>query len=172
MVCLDFSSTEQKIIWRQIGFPSLKSGRACFYMTEIQKLNKNINCCRRQLTNLDMGYYVSCPDLFTDLYIVNYISIYENLQFRISFMTYCYVTLSIYIHTPEGYSFSRKLYGINVRNLSTPPATWYFLNSQRHDRWVSCANSERSNNLLFCLWCCRELILVRRYSVVKVRRLR
>ena len=106
--------------------------------------------------------YVSCPDL----------SICENLQFRISFMTFCYVTLPIYIHTPEGYSFSRKLYGINVRNLSTPPGTWYFLNSQRHDRWVSCANSERSNDLLFCLWCCRELISVRRYSVVKVRRLR
>ena len=117
--------------------------------------------------------YVSCPDLFAHLCIVNEISIYENLQFRISFMTFCYVTLPIYIHTPEGYSFSRKLYGINVRNLSTPPGTWYFLNSQRHDRWVSCANSERSNDLLpFCLWCCRELISVRRYSVVKVRRLR
>ena len=80
--------------------------------------------------------YVSCPDLFTHLYIVNEISIYENFQFRISFMTYCYLTLPIYIHTPEGYSFSRKLYGINVRNLSTPPGTWYFLNSQRHDRRV------------------------------------
>ena len=78
--------------------------------------------------------YVSCPDLFAHLCIVNEISIYENLQFRISFMTFCYVTLPIYIHTPEGYSFSRKLYGINVRNLSTPPGTWYFLNSQRHDR--------------------------------------
>ena len=73
--------------------------------------------------------YVSCPDLFAHLCIVNEISIYENLQFRISFMTFCYVTLPIYIHTPEGYSFSRKLYGINVRNLSTPPGTWYFLNT-------------------------------------------
>ena len=51
MVCLDFSSTEQKIIWRQIGFLSLKSGRACYYMTEFQKFNKNCNltiegtCC-------------------------------------------------------------------------------------------------------------------------------
>ena len=80
--------------------------------------------------------YVSGPDLFAHLYIVNEISICENLQFRISFMTFCYVSLPIYIHTPEGYSFSRKLHGINVRNLSTPPGTWYFLNSQRHDRWV------------------------------------
>ena len=29
----------------------------------------------------------------------------------------------IYIHTPEGYSFSQKLYGINVQNLPTPPRT-------------------------------------------------
>ena len=43
MVCLDFSSTEQKIIWRQIGFPSLRSERAHYYMTELQKFNKNIN---------------------------------------------------------------------------------------------------------------------------------
>ena len=113
--------------------------------------------------------YVLCPDLFAHLCIVNEISICENLQFRISFMTFCYVTLPIHIHTPEGYSFSRKLYRINVQNLSTPPETWHFPNSQRHDRWVSCANSERSNDLLFCLWCCRELISVRRYSVVKVR---
>ena len=37
------SSTEQKIIWRQIGFPSLRSERARYYMTELQKFNKNIN---------------------------------------------------------------------------------------------------------------------------------
>ena len=43
MVCLDFSSTEQKIIWRQIGFPSLRSERARYYMTELHKFNKNIN---------------------------------------------------------------------------------------------------------------------------------
>ena len=45
------SSSEQKIIWRQMWFPSLKSERARYYMTELQKFNKNINltiegiCC-------------------------------------------------------------------------------------------------------------------------------
>ena len=43
MVCLVSSSTEQKIIWRQIGFPSLRSERARYYMTELQKFNENIN---------------------------------------------------------------------------------------------------------------------------------
>ena len=36
------SSSEQKIIWRQMWFPSLKSERARYYMTELQKFNKNI----------------------------------------------------------------------------------------------------------------------------------
>ena len=37
------SSTEQKIIWRQIGFPSLRAERPRYYMTELQKCNKNSN---------------------------------------------------------------------------------------------------------------------------------
>ena len=68
MVCLVSSSTKQKIIWRQIGFLSLTSERARYYMTELQKFNKNITFtiegaviydCMNKCTRNLMMYLVS-----------------------------------------------------------------------------------------------------------------
>ena len=92
----------------------------------------------RQHTILDLSTYVSYPELHTHLCIVNEISIYLYVKIPLDVQFYdvglvCSGHEIVCISTPEGYSFSRKLYGINVRNLSTPPRTWYFLNSQRHE---------------------------------------
>ena len=51
---------------------------------------------------------------------------WSTCGFLFSFMTCCDVSV---VDTPEGYSFSRKL--------STPPWTWYFLNSQQ---WTKFSN--------------------------------
>ena len=106
-----------------------------------------INSCRRQHTNLDLGYLCLMPrPLCAPRYSQRDLDLWKfaitDQFYDVLLRNFTY--LHICIHTPEGYSFSRKLYGINFRNLSTPPRTWYFLNWQRHDRWVSCANSERS----------------------------
>ena len=97
--------------------------------------------------------------------------IYLEVQFYD--VLFCSGNEIVYIRTPEGYSFSWKLYGIDVRNLSTPPRTWYFLNSQPHDVSELCQKWTKFSNDLFCLLCCRKFqsISVRRYSVVKVRQL-
>ena len=85
------------------------------------------------------------------------LDICENFKFILK--TFCEVGLVcsgneiVYIHTPKGYSFSWKLYRINVRNLSMPPRTWYFLNSQCHEVSELCQQWTKFSNNLFCLWC-------------------
>ena len=106
-----------------------------------------VYCCRRQHTNLDLGYLCLVPrPLCAPMYSQRDLDLWK---FAISDQFYDvllrnFTSLPIYIHTPEGYSFSRKLYGTNVRNLSTPPGTWYFLNSQLcqlsvNDRTICCS---------------------------------
>ena len=110
----------------------------------------------RIINNLDMGYLCLLPrplctptDVYSTRprYMWNF-QIYLEVQFYD--VLFCSGNEIVYIRTPEGYSFSWKLYGIDVRNLSTPPRTWYFLNSQPHDVSAKSGRSSRTICSAFC----------------------
>ena len=100
-------------------------------------------CCCRQHTNLHLGCCVSCPDLFSDLCIVNEISICENCRlswWMFSFMTFCDV--DVLSHVLKFLPFG------------------------------TCQRCELCCAYLNDLFCLCNLTSVKKYSLVKVRRLR
>ena len=75
---------------------------------------------------LGWAFCDSCPDLFAELCIVNEdLDLWMNFfGWMFSFMTFCDVWVAIYKITSRlrrVFSFSRKLYGNNVRKWPTPP---------------------------------------------------